>query len=86
MDVATATRPTAGQLALARLLADGGTRANHGITHVDAAAYTSPDRHAAEQARIFTRAALVARAPRPLTRPRLRPGHLRPPGRGTGRA
>jgi nitrite reductase/ring-hydroxylating ferredoxin subunit len=59
MNVATATRPTAGQLALAKLLADGGTRANRGITYVDAAAYTSPDRHAAEQARIFARAPLV---------------------------
>lgn len=52
-------RPTAGQLALAQLLADGGTRANRGITYVDAAAYTSPERHRAEQERIFTRAPLV---------------------------
>lgn len=52
-------RPTAGQLALARLLADGGTRANRAVTHVDAAAYTSPERHAAEQARIFAHAPLV---------------------------
>ncbi|MBV9750473.1 MAG: aromatic ring-hydroxylating dioxygenase subunit alpha [Acetobacteraceae bacterium] len=59
MDVATATRPTAGQLALARLLADGGTRVNRGITHVDAAAYTSADRYRAEQERIFARAPLV---------------------------
>ena len=59
MDAQLAIRPTAGQLALAKLLADGGTRANRGITYVDAAAYTSPDRHAAEQERIFTRAPLV---------------------------
>lgn len=51
--------PTAGQLALAARLAEGGTRAALGITHVDAAAYTSPDRHADEQARIFARAPLV---------------------------
>ena len=59
MDADLAIRPTAGQLALAKLLADGGTRTNRGITYVDAAAYTSPDRHAAEQARLFTRAPLV---------------------------
>ena len=52
-------RPTAGQLALAQLLPEGGTRAERGITHVDAAAYTSPERHRAEQERIFSRAALV---------------------------
>ena len=59
MDTVLDIRPTAGQLALAKLLADGGTRANRGITHVDAAAYTSPGRHTAEQARIFARAPLV---------------------------
>jgi glycine betaine catabolism A len=53
------TRPTAGQLALAQLLADGGTRANQGITHVDASAYTSAERHGAEQQGIFARAPLV---------------------------
>ena len=52
-------RPTAGQLALATLLAQGGTRTDRGITHVDAAAYTSPGRHAAEQQRIFAHAPLV---------------------------
>ncbi len=59
MDVATPTRPTAGQLALAKLLADGGTRANRGVTCVNASAYTSPARHVAEQARIFARHPLV---------------------------
>lgn len=53
------TGPTAGQLALAARLAEGGTRAERGITHVDAAAYTAPDRHAAEQAAIFARVPLV---------------------------
>ena len=51
--------PTAGQLSLAQILADGGRRREVGISHVDAAAYTSPDRHAAEQARIFARTPLV---------------------------
>jgi phenylpropionate dioxygenase-like ring-hydroxylating dioxygenase large terminal subunit len=55
-----ALAPTPGQLALARLLADGGRRREIGITHVDAAAYTDPARHAAEQARIFTKVPLVA--------------------------
>ena len=59
MATALEHRPTAGQLALAKLLADGGTRANRGVTHVDAAVYTAPERHAAEQARIFARAPLV---------------------------
>ena len=51
--------PTPGQLALAALLARGATPAAGSITHVDAAAYTSPARHAAERARIFTRVPLV---------------------------
>jgi glycine betaine catabolism A len=59
LEQAGATRPTAGQLALARLLADGGTRANRGITHVDAEVYTSPERHRTEQERIFARVPLV---------------------------
>lgn len=54
-----ALTPTQGQLALARSLAEGGSRGATGITYVDAAAYTSVDRYAAEQARIFTRAPLV---------------------------
>lgn len=54
-----ALAPTAGQLALAKLLADGGRRRDIGITHVDAAAYTEPARHAAEQARIFATVPLV---------------------------
>ncbi len=52
-------RPTEGQLALAAILARGGTRASTGITHVDAAAYTSADRHAAEQAHIFAKHPLI---------------------------
>jgi len=53
------TVPTQGQLALATQLTAGGALPNIGITHVDAAAYTAPERHAAEQARIFARAPLV---------------------------
>ena len=62
MTVMTASprlEPTAGQLALAKQLADGGRTREATVSHVDAAAYTSPDRHAAEQARIFARAPLV---------------------------
>jgi len=51
--------PTEGQLALAAALAAGGSRTNAGITHVDASVYTSPERYAAEQARLFTRLPLV---------------------------
>ncbi|MGY4396233.1 phenylpropionate dioxygenase-like ring-hydroxylating dioxygenase large terminal subunit [Sphingomonas sp. UYAg733] len=52
-------RPTEGQLALAAILADGGTRPNAGITHIDARAYTDPVRHQVEQERIFSRLPLV---------------------------
>ncbi|QNQ11462.1 aromatic ring-hydroxylating oxygenase subunit alpha [Sphingomonas alpina] len=52
-------RPTEGQLALATILANGGTRPNQGITHIDATAYTDPARHAAEQERIFSKLPLV---------------------------
>ncbi|OJU19366.1 MULTISPECIES: aromatic ring-hydroxylating dioxygenase subunit alpha [unclassified Sphingomonas] len=52
-------QPTAGQLALAAALADGGTERAARITYVDAAAYTDPARHTAEQQRIFAHAPLV---------------------------
>ncbi len=55
----TISRPTEGQLALAAQLAAGGARANAGVTHIDAAAYTAPERHAAEQERIFSKLPLV---------------------------
>jgi phenylpropionate dioxygenase-like ring-hydroxylating dioxygenase large terminal subunit len=54
-----ARTPTSGQLALARVLADGGARTALGVSHVEAAAYTAAERHAAEQARIFSREPLV---------------------------
>ncbi|MFC3580275.1 aromatic ring-hydroxylating oxygenase subunit alpha [Sphingomonas hylomeconis] len=52
-------RPTEGQMALARQLADGGRRDTAGVSHIDAAAYTSPARHDAEQERIFAKVPLV---------------------------
>ena len=55
----TISLPTTGQLALAAKLARGTTAPPGAITYVDAAAYTAPVRHAAEQARIFTRVPLV---------------------------
>ena len=51
--------PTQGQLALAAQLAAGGRRDAGAIAYVDAAAYTSAERHAVEQARIFARLPLV---------------------------
>lgn len=54
-----ALTPTPGQLALAERLAAGGRALDGGIGHVDAAAYTDPARHAAEQAQIFTKLPLV---------------------------
>ena len=59
MNVATRIAPTAGQLALAKKLADGGERRGGGITHVDAAAYTDPARFDAECAKIFAKRPLV---------------------------
>jgi nitrite reductase/ring-hydroxylating ferredoxin subunit len=53
-----ARTPTEGQLALAEALARGGSRNEGAIAHVEASAYTSADRYAAEQARIFSRAPL----------------------------
>lgn len=52
-------KPTPGQLALARMLADGGHAATRGISYVEASAYTSPEIHAAEQERIFAKVPLV---------------------------
>jgi nitrite reductase/ring-hydroxylating ferredoxin subunit len=51
--------PTQGQLALAAQLARGGRRDEGAIAYVDASAYTSLARHAAEQAGIFARVPLV---------------------------
>ena len=48
-------RPTEGQLALARLIADGHPRETRGITHVPAAAYTDPAWFAREKAALFER-------------------------------
>ena len=59
MNVVTGIAPTAGQMALAATLAEGGARKVDAITHVDAAAYTDPARHAAEQRTIFATAPLV---------------------------
>lgn len=44
---------TLGQRALAQDIADGAARAPGRITHVDASAYTCPDRYAAERAALF---------------------------------
>jgi len=59
MNVATRIAPTAGQLALAKKLAEGGEGSGGGITYVDAAAYTDPARYEAERARIFAKRPLV---------------------------
>ncbi len=59
MNIHATVAPTAGQLALARVLAAGQAQTGRAITHVDAAAYTSPERHQAEQDRIFARHPLV---------------------------
>ena len=47
--------PTEGQLALARLIAEGHPRETRGITHVPAAAYTDPAWFLREKAALFER-------------------------------
>jgi phenylpropionate dioxygenase-like ring-hydroxylating dioxygenase large terminal subunit len=47
--------PTLGQIALARQIAEGCTRANAGITHVPASVYIDPAHWAQEKARLFER-------------------------------
>lgn len=51
--------PTAGQLALAERLAVGGSGSANALTHVAASAYTSPERHVAEQEHLFIKLPLV---------------------------
>ena len=48
-------RPTAGQLALAKAIGEGATRATAGITVVPASVYTDPAHWAREAARLFNR-------------------------------
>lgn len=67
--------PTEGQLALAGTLARGGSREQGAVAHVDAAAYTSPERFAAEQARIFARVPLVIAPSALLPRPNMAVPH-----------
>lgn len=49
------TRPTAGQVALARQIAEGCNRTNSGITHVPASVYTDPAHWARERGALFER-------------------------------
>ena len=55
MDIQTSRRPTAGQLGLAREVAEGRNALGEGITHVPASAYTDSGRFALERERIFDR-------------------------------
>ena len=47
--------PTPGQMALARMIAQGSTPAKAGITRVAASRYTDPDWFAREQAALFAK-------------------------------
>ncbi len=51
--------PTEGQLALARRVVAGDSSADTSISTVPASVYTSPERHAAEQSRIFSKLPMV---------------------------
>jgi len=61
--------PTPGQRALAAALLEGRATAPGTVTHVDAEAYVSPARHAAEQTNIFARVPLVIAPSALLPRP-----------------
>lgn len=55
IDIAPRRQPTEGQLALARVIADGAQRTEVSINRVPASVYTDPVRFAAEKAAIFNR-------------------------------
>jgi len=55
VDVHTPQRPTEGQLALARALAEGRSALGEGVTSVAASVYTDPARYQAETAALFDR-------------------------------
>jgi phenylpropionate dioxygenase-like ring-hydroxylating dioxygenase large terminal subunit len=59
MDIPASRRPTAGQLALAEVIARGEATHGEGITTVAAAAYTDPARFEAEKTKLFGRLPLV---------------------------
>ncbi len=55
MDIPARLRPTEGQLALARKVAQGAETEGRGVTTVPASVYTDPTRFAAEKAKLFDR-------------------------------
>jgi nitrite reductase/ring-hydroxylating ferredoxin subunit len=75
MDVQAARRPTAGQLALARLVAKGETTHGAGVTSVAAATYTDPARFALERERLFARLPQVIAPSALLPRPNMAVPH-----------
>jgi phenylpropionate dioxygenase-like ring-hydroxylating dioxygenase large terminal subunit len=59
MDIQTSRRPTEGQLALGRAIAEGRNSVGEAVTSVAAAAYTDSARYQAEQSRLFAKLPLV---------------------------
>ncbi len=59
MDVQTSRRPTEGQLALARAIAEGRNSVGAGVSSVEAAAYTDSGRFERERGRLFGSLPLV---------------------------
>ncbi|MGQ0558791.1 MAG: aromatic ring-hydroxylating oxygenase subunit alpha [Sphingosinicella sp.] len=55
MDMPVRTRPTEGQLKLAKVIASGEATVGRAVRHVPASAYISKERFTAEQARLFQR-------------------------------
>lgn len=70
-----ATRPTAGQLALAERLASGGEMLGEGVARLPAAPYTEEARFAAEQDKLFSRLPLVLGPSAMLPSPRTAVAH-----------
>jgi nitrite reductase/ring-hydroxylating ferredoxin subunit len=59
MDIQTSRRPTEGQLALARAIAEGRNSVGEEVTSLAAAVYTDSARYETEQSRLFRRLPLV---------------------------
>jgi nitrite reductase/ring-hydroxylating ferredoxin subunit len=75
MDMPIRRRPTPGQLALARILMDGGDRMGAATATVPAAAYTDTARFEAERQRLFGRLAQVVAPSSLLPRPNMAVPH-----------
>ena len=75
MDAPTSLRPTQGQLALAREVAEGRNALGEGVSHLDASVYTDSARYDLEQERLFARLPQVIAPSALLPRPNMAVPH-----------